>query len=411
MKINIFNTLTTTFFFVAFSSLMHDESAPSLASIIGIAYTLATCLAAISATRLIDNMVQKKLRNAVDTGDLKKMQFYIMLGATISDLFVLLWILEKGHTQIVVTLIENGANARATSQDGDTLLHWAAKYGQTPIVLVLIKNGADVHATDQDGETALHWAAQNGQIQAALVLIKTGAKVNASNNKGNTPLHWATYYDHTETAAALINKGANPNASNNQDNTPLHYAARLGRIQTVIELIKGGAKVNATDIGGKTPLHWAIESGAYATALAIIHYGQVPDQQIPYIENNQTSRRIHKLYEAPLPKNFGTMMPIKIYFTSTKGRIKNLYKVIVTMMHNRHKNNRTSLSSLPLDALNQILQYAGLSLSSQVICHESLLPTSEELKLNKKENLSQEKVDSGLSQNDNYPLTTSTPAA
>ena len=318
---------------------------------------------------------------------------------------------EQGRYNLVEALIQAGANVNIRSRQGFTPLHNAAYMGRIGAINLLIQADANFHAADQFGNTPLHWATKNGQIQAALVLIKTGAKVNASNNKGNTPLHWATYYDHTETAAALINKGANPNASNNQENTPLHYAARLGRIQTVIELIKGGAKVNATDIGGKTPLHWAIESGAYATALAIIHYGQVPDQQIPYIENNQTSRRIHKLYEAPLPKNFGTMMPIKIYFTSTKGRIKNLYKVIVTMMHNRHKNNRTSLSSLPLDALNQILQYAGLSLSSQVICHESLLPTSEELKLNKKENLSQEKVDSGLSQNDNYPLTTSTPAA
>jgi len=293
MKINIFNTLTTTFFFVAFSSLMHDESAPSLASIIGIAYTLATCLAAISATRLIDNMVQKKLRNAVDTGDLKKMQFYIMLGATISDLFVLLWILEKGHTQIVVTLIENGANARATSQDGDTLLHWAAKYGQTPIVLVLIKNGADVHATDQDGETALHWAAQNGQIQAALVLIQAKANVKATNHFGDTPLHNAVRRGHTQTALTLIEKGANPNAIDEYGNTPLHLAAKKGYTETVAALIENGAIINTSNQDGYTPQRYAEEAGQIRTALAIMNAGKALVNSVttvfPFFPNDVTA--------------------------------------------------------------------------------------------------------------------------
>jgi ankyrin repeat protein len=274
MKINIFNTLTTTFFFVAFSSLMHGESAPSLASIIGIAYTLATCLAAISATRLIDNMIQKKLQNAVDTDDLKKMQFYIMLGATINDLFVLLWLLEKGHTQIVVTLIENGANVHATSQDRDTLLHWAAKYGQTPIVLVLIKNGADVHATYQDGETALHWAAKNGQIQAALVLIQAKANVKATNHFGDTPLHNAVRSGHTQTALALIENGANPNAANDNSNTPLHLAAEIGHAETALALIQNGAIICTTNQDGYSPQRCAEEAGQIRTALAIMHAGK-----------------------------------------------------------------------------------------------------------------------------------------
>ncbi len=73
-----------------------------------------------------------------------------------------------------------------------TPLHWVAQRGLTNGVACLLENGANPNATDDKGQTPLHFIAQKGvgknQVQ---LLIEHGADPNARDDSGQTPLDYA----------------------------------------------------------------------------------------------------------------------------------------------------------------------------------------------------------------------------
>ena len=71
-------------------------------------------------------------------------------------------------------------------------LHWVAQRGLTQGILGLLENGADPNITDDKGRTPMHIIAQKGvgknQVQA---LIEHGGDINARDADGKTPLDYA----------------------------------------------------------------------------------------------------------------------------------------------------------------------------------------------------------------------------
>jgi ankyrin repeat protein len=123
-------------------------------------------------------------------------------------------------------LLENGADPKATTEDGTTALMAAAGVGiwapgENPgteeealaaVKLVYEAGGGLATDVDKNGETALHGAIYRaGSIPIAKFLIDKGAKVDVRNNKGWTPLIVADGVEYTpnvlkrypETAAFL----------------------------------------------------------------------------------------------------------------------------------------------------------------------------------------------------------------
>ena len=64
-----------------------------------------------------------------------------------------------------------------------TPLHAAAASGKKNVVLLLLDLGAEVDAVNIYGNTALHVACLNGQDMVVSDLIKHGASINVVNNK------------------------------------------------------------------------------------------------------------------------------------------------------------------------------------------------------------------------------------
>ena len=72
------------------------------------------------------------------------------------------------------------------------------------IVVLLLQSGAQVDATTKDLYTALHIAAKEGQEEVASVLLEHKASLTATTKKGFTPLHLAAKYGNLKVSRYMI---------------------------------------------------------------------------------------------------------------------------------------------------------------------------------------------------------------
>ena len=122
---------------------------------------------------------------------------------------------------------------------------------QPEIIVALVDAGADMEVVDRDGDTVLIAATEREREGVVLALIDKGANVNATRgNSGLTPLHLA---ETTELVKALIEAGAVCTATDSDGQTPLHKVYDLDIAEM---LVKAGADVNTADDDGQTPLFY-----------------------------------------------------------------------------------------------------------------------------------------------------------
>ena len=231
-----------------------------------------------------------------------------------------------GHQlEVVVELVERGANVGLPDQEGDTPLHASAFSRSTEIAAYLLSHGADLHAkidpglddpfngfnalhlatscddldfvnllldrnADVDmsggsqGERAIHLAARDGFVDVLLRLIRGGADVNSQNDSAWTPLHLAACHGQNAAAEILLQHGADVNSQHNTAYTPLHLAAYNGQKAAAEILLQHGADVNSqNDIAG-TPLHYAASNGQNAAAEILLQHGADVNSQNNYAD-------------------------------------------------------------------------------------------------------------------------------
>ena len=140
-----------------------------------------------------------------------------------------------------------------------TLLHIAVGQGARELMLALIESGAEIDARDRDGWTPLHWAAGKNQPSLAALLVSAGADMNASATGGWTPLHSAVNSRSVAVIRILASRGADLDAKNNNGNTPLHSAAVAGHVDMAEVLLHAGAGICVRNYKGMTPLNCAIK--------------------------------------------------------------------------------------------------------------------------------------------------------
>ena len=124
---------------------------------------------------------------------------------------------NKGYTETLNLLIDNGADVELQDDNKMTALMIASNSGHIEIVKMLIKKGVNINYLDKYGRTALSIVScDNGHIEIAKILIEAGADVNINfnpnvniqNRNGKTALYWAKQYSNTEIVEMLKNAGA-----------------------------------------------------------------------------------------------------------------------------------------------------------------------------------------------------------
>ena len=147
---------------------------------------------------------------------------------------------ENGNTEMV-ELISKHTNQSGDNKEIMTFFDYVA-LGDIEKVKSLILEGINVNAKTQNGSTALFWASAKGHREIAELLIQNGADVNAKIRSGQTPLILACQNGHRDVVELLLNKEADTNVKNNAGRTPFDIATNRGHTEIVELLRKHGAK-------------------------------------------------------------------------------------------------------------------------------------------------------------------------
>jgi ankyrin repeat protein len=233
---------------------------------------------------------------AVRVGDLDSARLLLDAGADANDtaddgMSALVLSAVRGHPAVATLLLDYGADPDA-DEAGYTALHWAAGSWETELTVTAI-------TTDREGEWATV-AGLTGKDRLALVnsllahganpnarMKKTPARAGSSKNpalaelEGSTPFLLAAAAGASDVMRALVAGKADVRLTTKGNGTALMAAAGLGRVQGEVlvpekdtlaaaELIAqlGAADVNAVDDIGNTALHYA----AYTRRDSIVRF-------------------------------------------------------------------------------------------------------------------------------------------
>lgn len=177
---------------------------------------------------------------------------------------VITWPTRSCTLGMVKLLMDGGADVNAKTATGDTPLHiaaarpvsrslrnvtfwaglrdvieWPAPEGREQMILLLVNRGADVNAKNCLGETPLMWAANRGHEKVVRLLLNRGADVNAMNTMGETPLMWAAKGGSRNIAELLLHRGADARSMNRSGLTALAIAQKSHHWD-VVRLLKEG---------------------------------------------------------------------------------------------------------------------------------------------------------------------------
>ncbi|MGB7922728.1 MAG: ankyrin repeat domain-containing protein [Pyrinomonadaceae bacterium] len=152
---------------------------------------------------------------------------------------------DSGDVTSINSLIAEGADVDARSEDGWTPLMLATIKGHTEVVLALLKQGADVNARNKKGWTALMFAVSMGDLETMRALLAGRAEIDARDNDGKTALMQATGENNIESLRVLIEAQADVNVVDRLGETALTIAARRGYAE-VVELLKRAGAMGDT---------------------------------------------------------------------------------------------------------------------------------------------------------------------
>jgi ankyrin repeat protein len=159
----------------------------------------------------------------------------------------------QGNLKVVKRNVEDkGVSVNYCNVDGATMLMSASYYGHLQVVMFLIEKGADPNLQTGTGGTALHFAIfpHNGNVMDTIevmqCLIDNGADIDASELIGSSPLLLASGKPNASVVQLLVDNGANVNARMTDCDgwdgmTPLHNASKWGYMDNAVVIMTRGA--------------------------------------------------------------------------------------------------------------------------------------------------------------------------
>lgn len=137
-----------------------------------------------------------KLMKAIKDGDYYSARAAILSGAQVNarddhDVPYVCIVADKGDTDMLNIMLDQGANPDLARRDGENPLMIAAAKGNSAMVGVLLAHKADPNEQDKNGETALIKAARLGNRDIVEKLIAAKADIDHQDYTGKSALGYA----------------------------------------------------------------------------------------------------------------------------------------------------------------------------------------------------------------------------
>jgi ankyrin repeat protein len=131
--------------------------------------------------------------------------------------------ITENNIQEIQRLIQNRPwQVNVTGLHGHTPLHFACTPSiNNEIVLLLLERGANSNALSTDHGTPIHQAALSGSVAKLEYLSQYGANLDIQDHRAKTPLHWAVDSNSLATVTFLVEHGVDRNISDENGKTPL----------------------------------------------------------------------------------------------------------------------------------------------------------------------------------------------
>ncbi len=185
----------------------------------------------------------------------------------------------KGNVQVMMVLLEHGADVAALNKDGWTPLYVASHRGHLHMVLLLLDHNADINSRNPDGWTPLFNASFEGELEIVRELLRYGAAVDIVNNDGRTPLMSASYQGRLNLVRLLLQSGAALDSQNDDGWTALMCASQYGHPDVVRLLLQSEAAVDLHNNDGSTPLLSASWHGQLVVVRLLLENGASANSQ------------------------------------------------------------------------------------------------------------------------------------
>nr|WCB87117.1 CPPV306 ankyrin repeat protein [Cooks petrelpox virus] len=222
--------------------------------------------------------VKMELIEAIDNNNLKEVIRIIRLN-NISlesiddedDISPLHYAVSRGHKEIVISMLEHGADVNLYNDEVCSPLHRAIENNNIEMVKLLIDNGADTDCCNNTIHgTPLQYAILNENYRIADVLLSSGADTHEIYTK-NHPIIEAIKLDNLPLVRLLLRYGADTNTFDPLYGYPIHLAIRYGNIDIIKELLCHGVRLSYSLY--PSPLHQAIMCNNKEVILLLISLG------------------------------------------------------------------------------------------------------------------------------------------
>ncbi|MCJ1334690.1 hypothetical protein MMC10_011402 [Thelotrema lepadinum] len=202
------------------------------------------------------------------------LKFLVNQGAHDTDGKAIYQAARRGKPLLVSFLLQHVESKLVAESSG--ALHVAAEKGHLEVLRTLLDHGLSLNARNKEGLTPLIKACMPARVScpAIQMLINQGALINAAaehTNRmpctiGDTPLHVSVNYCFPDLLSLLLSAGADINSRNDSGETPLIKLAivisklittpqtSIARIQGLRTLIEAGSDIRAVSHANTTAL-------------------------------------------------------------------------------------------------------------------------------------------------------------
>eukprot|EP01018_Ginkgo_biloba_P011066 Gb_27685 [translate_table: standard] len=253
---------------------------------------------------------------------------------------------REGYTELVGTLLENGANPLDRDVDGKKTLHYAAdgadKRACSDVIFCCI-DSANIDLTrvvDKNGRTVLHAAVSRGHANlCGTLLLENSGLYMCKDRDGQIPLHYAVKQNNEAVVKALLENCFEDDKQrvdlrDLSGMTPLHIAAAQGNFslaarkghKLIVEklLQSGSRRLQERDCDGKTALHYAVQlkdgNDAVAIAKVLFNYCKSKEEKVLLLWASAVG--IGTAQESLTRENMTADDPIKVFLEHQKKELQ-----------------------------------------------------------------------------------------